>query len=201
LRFVRPREKLDAFVQLELLASAPYVDFVYGDLEVPRRLHRQLVGEDIGEFAAPFGWLALDDDDAPVGILAGPLVPKELAQARWRTAMWLHREPVFSTHTAFRERATAARSALLTPVDGDAYLSRIAVAPAARRRGIGVRLLARFLDDSRSRGARRAVLEVAPAHVEAIAMYERTGFIIVATAQARHDDGRLLHYHHMAISL
>ncbi|MFZ1480313.1 MAG: GNAT family N-acetyltransferase, partial [Paracoccaceae bacterium] len=51
-----------------------------------------------------------------------------------------------------------------------------AVAPEARRRGLGARLVARFVYQARLRGAARAFLEVSAENPAAIALYESTGF-------------------------
>ena len=61
-------------------------------------------------------------------------------------------------------------------VAGEAELLTLAVAPEARRRGLGRKLVARFLYQSRLRGAERAFLEVSAENVAAIALYESAGF-------------------------
>lgn len=61
-------------------------------------------------------------------------------------------------------------------VAGEAELLTLAVAPEARRLGLGRRLVARFLYQSRLRGADRAFLEVAADNPAAIALYESSGF-------------------------
>ena len=61
-------------------------------------------------------------------------------------------------------------------VAGEAELLTIAVAPEARRRGLGRKLMARFLYQAQVRGADRAFLEVAADNVPAVALYESAGF-------------------------
>jgi [ribosomal protein S18]-alanine N-acetyltransferase len=61
-------------------------------------------------------------------------------------------------------------------VAGEAELLTIAVAPEARRRGLGRKLVTRFLYQARLRGAERAFLEVAADNPAAIALYESSGF-------------------------
>ncbi len=58
----------------------------------------------------------------------------------------------------------------------EAELLTLAVAPDARRAGIGGRLLARFLAEAGARGAVAAFLEVAAVNGAAIALYQRAGF-------------------------
>jgi ribosomal-protein-alanine N-acetyltransferase len=69
-------------------------------------------------------------------------------------------------------------------VAGEAELLTLAVAPDARRRGLGRKLLARFLYQARLRGADRAFLEVAADNPAAIALYESAGFAKVGSRRA-----------------
>jgi ribosomal-protein-alanine N-acetyltransferase len=59
---------------------------------------------------------------------------------------------------------------------GEAELLTIAVAPEARRRGIGAALLAGFEAGAAARGAVRAFLEVASDNPGARALYDRAGW-------------------------
>lgn len=61
-------------------------------------------------------------------------------------------------------------------VAGEAELLTIAVAPEARGRGLGQRLVSRFLYQARLRGAEVAFLEVAEDNPRARALYARAGF-------------------------
>ncbi len=61
-------------------------------------------------------------------------------------------------------------------VAGEAELLTLAVAPQARRRGLGGRLVTRFLYQARLRGAQSAFLEVAADNGPALALYQRAGF-------------------------
>jgi ribosomal-protein-alanine N-acetyltransferase len=58
----------------------------------------------------------------------------------------------------------------------EAELLTVAVHPAAQGRGIGGALVAAFLAQASSRGARRAFLEVAEDNASARAVYTRAGF-------------------------
>jgi ribosomal-protein-alanine N-acetyltransferase len=61
-------------------------------------------------------------------------------------------------------------------VAGEAEILTLAVAPEARRLGLGRKLVARFLYQAQVRGAGRAFLEVKADNAAAIALYESSGF-------------------------
>jgi len=61
-------------------------------------------------------------------------------------------------------------------VAGEAELLSLAVAPEARRQGLGRALLAHFEDEAATRGARRAFLEVAEDNGAARALYLAAGW-------------------------
>ena len=61
-------------------------------------------------------------------------------------------------------------------VAGEAELLTLAIAPEARRLGLGRKLLARFLYQARLRGAETAYLEVAADNAAALALYRQAGF-------------------------
>lgn len=62
-------------------------------------------------------------------------------------------------------------------VAGEAELLTIAVAPEARQRGLGRKLVSRFLYQARLRGAETAFLEVAEDNLAARTLYARCGFV------------------------
>lgn len=59
---------------------------------------------------------------------------------------------------------------------GEAELLTIAVAPEARRQGVGSRILRRFLDMAEDKGAATVYLEVAADNLAAITLYRGAGF-------------------------
>jgi [ribosomal protein S18]-alanine N-acetyltransferase len=61
----------------------------------------------------------------------------------------------------------------------DAEIADLAVAPSARRRGIGRRLLERILEDVETRGVDSVFLEVRESNVAARALYAAQGFAAV----------------------
>lgn len=63
---------------------------------------------------------------------------------------------------------------------GVAELKRMYVAPAVRGRGVGRILLMALESEARQLGAGRLVLETGPRQPEAIALYERAGFVRIS---------------------
>ncbi|MGL4321769.1 MAG: GNAT family N-acetyltransferase [Paracoccaceae bacterium] len=61
-------------------------------------------------------------------------------------------------------------------VAGEAELLTLAVAPQNRRRGLGARLVTRFIYQARLRAADQALLEVAATNTPAFALYTAAGF-------------------------
>jgi len=202
--FRETTEYVEAYLDLEALASDPYSRFVYG--ESAREVARALLTAGAGEFAPPFGQLLVDETTRdPLGMIAGPLQRAELTRARFKAARTLMGHPALADGGVI-ERSRAAQAALLTLEEGDAYLSRIAVHPERRGQKIGIRLLEEFIARARAGGAKRAVLEVSPQHREANALYERFGFGPRADRAGRADHrveaaGRVLEYRHLAMPL
>lgn len=59
----------------------------------------------------------------------------------------------------------------------EAEMLTLAVAPLARRAGLGAQLVAQFLATARARGAMTAFLEVAADNQAALGLYTRAGFV------------------------
>lgn len=88
-------------------------------------------------------------------------------------------------------------------VAGEAELLTVAVAPEARRAGIGQRLLAGFEAESRARHAETAFLEVAADNMAAQALYTGWGFAVTGRRKAYYHrpDGSTLDALVMALDL
>lgn len=79
--------------------------------------------------------------------------------------------------------------AVVSVVDVDAELQRIAVPVALRRRGVATHLLAGVRDHARSGGATRLLLEVREDNVAAIAFYAGHGFTELGRRARYYRDG------------
>ncbi|MBE2277446.1 MAG: GNAT family N-acetyltransferase [Rhodobacteraceae bacterium] len=84
-------------------------------------------------------------------------------------------------------------------VAGEAELLTLAVAPEARRRGLGRRLVGRFLYQARLRSAETAFLEVSAENAAALGLYDSAGFRLsgrrrgyYATSEGRRIDALVL---------
>ena len=62
-------------------------------------------------------------------------------------------------------------------VDNEWEIENLAVAGAARRRGLGTRLVGEFLDLARARGAEAVFLEVRESNSAACRLYEKWAFV------------------------
>ncbi len=67
----------------------------------------------------------------------------------------------------------------------------VGVIPAARRHGIGARLLAMLLDEARRRDVTEAFLEVRVDNTAAQKLYERSRFVRVGVRRGYYDGGRV----------
>jgi ribosomal-protein-alanine acetyltransferase len=68
-------------------------------------------------------------------------------------------------------------------------LQRLVVAPDARRRGLGRRLVEELVDDAAGQGTERVLLEVSAANDAALACYRSVGFVEVDRRRAYYRDG------------
>jgi [ribosomal protein S18]-alanine N-acetyltransferase len=76
-------------------------------------------------------------------------------------------------------------------VADSAEVLTVGVVPAARRQGIGARLLAMLLDEARRREATEAFLEVRVDNAAAQKLYERSRFVRVGVRRGYYDAGRV----------
>lgn len=86
------------------------------------------------------------------------------------------------------ENGETAGFVLGTEVCGEAELYRIAVSEKFRRRGLGERLMADFLEQCRKRGAQKVFLEVRSRNLPAISLYEKAGFERIAVRKGYYGD-------------
>jgi ribosomal-protein-alanine N-acetyltransferase len=73
----------------------------------------------------------------------------------------------------------------------EAEILTVGVIPAARRRGLAVRLLTALLEQARRLGARELFLEVREDNAAARALYRREGFVEVGIRRGYYENGRV----------
>jgi len=73
----------------------------------------------------------------------------------------------------------------------DAEIMTVGVVPAARRQGIGRRLVADLLDHARERGAKQVFLEVRVDNAAALTLYESAGFDRLGVRRGYYGGGRV----------
>jgi GNAT superfamily N-acetyltransferase len=165
-----------AVLELEALAAADYIAFVYDHAEEARALQRLLFDSGEAEFSPPGLRLALVGGRC-VGMLAF-LPGREVARRRLSNAKLLRRASDVVSEAARRRMGLASR-VFIRPEDSDSYLARVAVSLDHQGAGIGSHLVKLFLEESWNAGAQRCVLTVAPDNERAIALYERFGFRVM----------------------
>ena len=74
------------------------------------------------------------------------------------------------------------------PLGDEWELENVAIAPAARRRGLGTRLVGEFLDQARAAGAKAVFLEVRESNHAARALYEKWAFVEAGRRKAYYRD-------------
>lgn len=90
-------------------------------------------------------------------------------------------------------RIDAASVLLLRQGSDIARLYSLSVAPAARGRGLGSRLLTACEDHARRAGARRLRLEVRTSNSAAYRLYDSAGFRVIAALESYYPDGEAAH--------
>ena len=174
-------------------ASAPYDCFVYG--AQADAVGRALWGAGRSEFGPSYGraWVA---GGQVAGVLAC-LPGAQLAGCRLQAALILKKTGLLPAATA--RRARLAGAALLRPEGGDYYLSRLAVAPSWRRRGLGRLLLQACEAAGRQQACSRVVLEAGEG---AGGFYRCCGYAPIGRGRAFDaEDGKGLDYVHWAKEL
>jgi [ribosomal protein S18]-alanine N-acetyltransferase len=90
---------------------------------------------------------------------------------------WSAQDITATLDSAFAFLLTEAEGFLIgRVVAGEAEVLTLAVAPSARQRGIGGRLMEAFFTEARARGAESAFLEVAATNLPAQRLYAGKGF-------------------------
>jgi GNAT superfamily N-acetyltransferase len=180
-----PETHASALVRLAALASAEYDHFIFRDPAASEQFNLELYRRGGSCYAPPLGRL-LFVSDLPAGMYA--VVPPDAfrsSRVQWAAALPRAR---MRSDPGLRTRFRLATRALARPLDTDAYLSRISVAPDFAGQGLGKRMLDEALSETRRLGLRRCVLEVAATNERALALYRSAGFGCIGEASATDPD-------------
>jgi GNAT superfamily N-acetyltransferase len=177
-------------------ASNPYWDWLWGSPEEARLQLRSWMRRSNSELAERRilslvvggrivgGYIAMPGNEVRVCRTADLL----------SMANYLRRKP----NEQIIERMRLSRGLFTRPKDDEFYLSRMGIALAARGRGAGRRLVARVLEEGRSKNITVFRLDVFADNEVAIRLYRSTGFIVAAESRV---PGTPLRYYSMLASL
>ena len=136
--------------------------------------------------------------DGPVAIepMAIADLPRVLAIERMSfTSPWTEanfRSEIEDNPSAFnlvgREGGEVVAFACAHVVADELMINDLAVDSSVRRRGVGSVLLRHLIEGARTRGCRRATLEVRPSNAPARALYEAFGFDVVGRRRGYYAD-------------
>jgi [ribosomal protein S18]-alanine N-acetyltransferase len=112
--------------------------------------------------------------------------------ARWNQNEYLQlfaQEPVQTRLTlVIEEGAEVVGFIVGRQIDHECEIENIAVSGAARRRGLGTRLLGEFLELIQRQGVREIWLEVRESNLAARALYEKWAFVEAGRRKAYYED-------------
>jgi ribosomal protein S18 acetylase RimI-like enzyme len=190
----------DDFLGLEEQAARAYNRFVFADEAEARAFRDLLLSFGTAEFAPPATRLALEENRC-VGMISF-LPGLELTKRRLAGLRMLARSaPSFLSHSLTAKLQLAAQT-IVHPQPDDCYISHVAVAKAARGRGVGSFLMAYILNESLRLGCRRCVLAVDPENTPAVRLYNKFGFEVTDRRCAFNEEQNAkLEHLHMAHAL
>lgn len=120
---------------------------------------------------------AEEDIDAIVGLEAESFTNPWSRQ----TLVWeLRNSDVTQVHLLRDEQGTVLAFSVCWVIFDELHINTLAVAPAARRTGLGTALLRQVMAEAALAGATKATLEVRASNSAALALYGRLGFHVAA---------------------
>ena len=110
--------------------------------------------------------------------------------ARWTEAQYVQLFAPGNQRLALvlEEDAEVQGFLVANPIGDEWELENVAIAPDARRRGLGTRLLGEFLDQARTAGAQALFLEVRESNRAARALYQKWAFVEAGRRKAYYRD-------------
>ncbi|MDH3201713.1 MAG: GNAT family N-acetyltransferase [Myxococcales bacterium] len=166
-------------------ASNPFADWYFGDREAAGEIIGEWMERPSSELYLGRAIVMMDDQEEPVGVLLG-MSGAEVAACRM-TDFTAFCEEIGSETEADEvvDQVVTASRELFPPIEEDAfYISRIAIDPEKRGRGLGRQLVQHTIDLKRRQGFERVRLDVSADNADAIRAYESLGFKVMSQSQS-----------------
>lgn len=172
-----PAQLAQELLPLVYESASAYFDWLFGGPDAAQAQLLRWLGRASSEVAMQRATLLVEDGSLSGAYIA--LSGRDLVKCRKADTFALFDGLDSHERSALLDRLGAVRS-LFAPVASDEwYLSKLAVAPAARRRGVGGRLLSAYLRAGTDAAFTRFRLDVDASNEPAIALYTSHGFRIV----------------------
>ncbi|MFZ4738616.1 MAG: ribosomal protein S18-alanine N-acetyltransferase [Bradymonadia bacterium] len=123
-------------------------------------------------------------------VTTAALLSAQEGAARWDAQAFLRElELPYADLYVVEDAGEVAAFAVWWRLVDETHLLNMVVAPQARRRGLGARLVQTMLDQARARRDRVALLEVRAGNVAALRLYGGKGFVSVGRRRGYYSDG------------
>lgn len=163
------------------------------------RLHHRVMHSLLTDLGLPFvekyyqiacndpsvtGMCAVDNGGNPLGWAVGSPTPNQVARRMREAWMWFIIQMLrvsLTRPTLIRQLVASARSSSVEMNEGAIELTYIGVDASVRKQGLGHALLSAFIEAARAKNFSTVELSVEAANADAIALYTKAGFAIIAS--------------------
>jgi len=165
-------------------ASQPFADWYFANSELAAEMLREWMDRPTAEVFVGRAIVMTEPEagGAPVGCLIG-LSGAELRRARAADFLAFCQElgSGADADQVLADVVPASRELFPAVADDQLYISRVAIDPAARGKGLGRKLVAHALETFRANGFQRFRLDVSADNLAAIRAYEAAGMRVVSS--------------------
>jgi len=162
-------------------ASNPYWDWLWGSASEALAQLRAWFDRPNSEISVNRILCIADGQRILGGLIA--LSGRELQQCRRADFLMLMQYSRRNHCEGLMARMRQASQIFSTVSEDEYYLSRIGVMPYAQGRGLGKQLMKEYIDNGTANGFKRFRLDVAISNLQAIRLYEASGFTISSVAE------------------
>jgi ribosomal protein S18 acetylase RimI-like enzyme len=163
-------------------ASNPYWDWLWGSASEALAQLKAWLERPSSEISVNRILCIADSHDILGGFIA--LSGRELQQCRRADFLVLLNYARRNHCEELMAKIRKANQLFSTVLEDEYYLSRIGVQPCARGKGLGKELMKAYLDNGTAKGFQRFRLDVDASNVQAIHLYEASGFTTGSIAKA-----------------